>query len=239
MEGVHVPPVVMLGVNSDCNLKCTGCYSRNYRVKEDLSIEELENILSQSAALGVSLCVITGGEPNLVAGLIETLEKYESILFLYYTNAVSINDEWIRKIKKSGNIVPMVSIDGGSENTDKRRGSGIYDRIISAMKKMRTEGVFFGFSAMVTRTNFLEISSAGFLDNMIGLGSKFAYYIDYVPVSGPADMMMGADERKIFEERITVLKDIKKSIFTHLPNDEFTLGGRCMAGGYGFIHIKA
>ena len=46
----------------------------------------------------------------------------------------------------------MVSLEGTGEQTDERRGEGVYQQVIACMKQLKKRGILFGFSAVLART---------------------------------------------------------------------------------------
>lgn len=59
-EHILVPPILILSVTMKCDLNCTGCYSRNYPLDHELTLEEINNLFDQAENLGVAFFVITG-----------------------------------------------------------------------------------------------------------------------------------------------------------------------------------
>jgi MoaA/NifB/PqqE/SkfB family radical SAM enzyme len=240
-EQLVVPPVLIISVTMRCNLECRGCYSRNYPIDNEMSPQELDRLLTDAEQLGVGFVVLTGGEPFMVDGLLELLSRHPRITFLLYTNGTRIDQANSRVIYRMGNVVPLLSIEGTERQTDERRGAGTYAVVVQAMRFLKEAGAFFGFSSMVTSENLDVLGSDGFIDDMIDRGCKMGYYVNYVPcVKGaPFDLVPGIERQTWFHEQIIVFQQNKRIVLVHMPDDEYTIGGSCMAAGRGFLHINA
>ena len=65
--------------------------------------------------------------------------------------------KWWNSLKNSKNIVPLLSLEGDAEDTDLRRGEGMYAHVLKTMRQLRKNRVFFGTSINLTRQNFLQL----------------------------------------------------------------------------------
>jgi len=125
-RGIHVPPIVIFSITNRCNLHCKGCYSWALQRSsdEEMSDEKLFDVLGEAKELGISFFVVAGGEPFLRPEFIEMTNSFPQIIFLIFTNGLLIGPEMVRKLKKQKNVVPVVSLEGYEEDTDRRRGEG-------------------------------------------------------------------------------------------------------------------
>ena len=68
-EGVEVPPFLIASIATTCNLQCKGCYARKNGIAGDtpakatLTPTQWSAIFDDAAELGVSFCLLAGGEP--------------------------------------------------------------------------------------------------------------------------------------------------------------------------------
>lgn len=240
-EGLQVPAAIAFSPTMRCNLSCAGCYARDYPPENELSLDEIEQLLSSAERMGVFLFVITGGEPLMRDGILEVFHRHPRLLFLMITNGKLLQKETARKIAISRNIIPVISLEGWREETDARRGQGVYDQVKRAMGYLQNEGVAFGFSAMVARDNFQTLSSDQFIDEMAERGCALGFYTEYVPVGSAAqwELVLQEHEQKKFRKRILELRKNKPIMIVHLPDDEYRDDGRCRAVTYGSVHINA
>lgn len=57
-EDLQVPMFLLISPTSRCNLSCKGCYSKFYSREEEVSLEVLDKLISESKALGTFFYVI-------------------------------------------------------------------------------------------------------------------------------------------------------------------------------------
>jgi len=240
-KGVLAPIVIAFSPTMRCNLSCKGCYARDYPRDGELSLEEIDNLLRSAEEMGVFLFVITGGEPLMKDGILEIFRRHKRILFLMVTNGKLVDARVARTIGQSGNIMPVVSLEGSKEQTDDRRGHGVYDQVERAMKHLQDAGAVFGFSAMVTRENFEILSGHEFVDEMITRGCALGFYTEYIPIGSDAnwDLVLEGEDQKLFRERILQIRRSKPIMVVHLPDDEYGPENKCVAVMGGCVHINS
>ena len=61
-EDCNVPWAILLDPTSACNLHCTGCWAAEYGHKLNLSLETIDDIVTQGKKLGTYMYIYTGGE---------------------------------------------------------------------------------------------------------------------------------------------------------------------------------
>ncbi|SFB07881.1 Radical SAM superfamily enzyme, MoaA/NifB/PqqE/SkfB family [Acetitomaculum ruminis DSM 5522] len=245
-KGEHVPPFLIASITSNCNLHCAGCYSRcNNSTKDSkpvnqLSDEEWQRIFNEADELGISFILLAGGEPLLRAGVIDAAGKKTSILFPIFTNGTFMNEKYLKKFDKCRNLLPIMSIEGGREKTDNRRGAGVYEKIVSNMDELKKKDIIFGVSVTVTKENIKEVSSKNFIGMLSDKGCKAVIFVEYVPVSSDSEeLALTDDERDNLNTEIFCLrKEHEEMVFVSFPGDEKSSGG-CIAAGRGFFHINS
>src|SRR4030042_1712857 len=127
-KGIQVPPVMIFSITNKCNLNCKGCYNKALRMpsKNELDTGEIINILNQAKELGISFIVVAGGEPFVRKDFLKIIKTFPELVFLIFTNGLLIDDILLGEIKRRRNVVPVISIEGRSEQTDLRRGEGVF-----------------------------------------------------------------------------------------------------------------
>lgn len=245
-KGSHIPPFLISSITEDCNLHCKGCYARaNGLCDEDrqqvqLTAAQWKAIFDQAAAIGVSFVLLAGGEPLMRRDVLEEAIKEKSILFPVFTNGTLLDDGYLDLFDKSRNLIPVLSLEGGRQRTDERRGAGAYDTIVNAMQRLNKHGILFGASLTVTADNAKELLSKPFVDSLVAYGCKLAFYISYVPVEpGTAQLAQTEPQKLLMEQTLEWLRSLYRSfVFLSFPGDEQHMGG-CLAAGRGFFHINA
>jgi len=240
-ENLLVPVAIAFSPTMRCNLSCVGCYARDYPRDGELSLSAIDDMLSSAERMGVLLFVITGGEPLMRDGILEMLQQHKRLLFLLITNGTLLDDRTTGMIARAGNIMTVVSLEGKKEQTDLRRGKGVYDQVAQAMRYLQDTGAVFGFSAMVTRDNFETLSSDEFIQEMVARGCVLGFYTEYIPIGSVArwELVLEDKEREQFRARILEIRRSKPIMIAHLPDDEYGPDGKCMGVMDGCIHINA
>lgn len=244
--GLHVPSYLIASITSSCNLHCEGCYSRANNATIDceptmqLTGEEWLRIFREAEDLGVSFILLAGGEPMLRWDVVESAGKMKNLMFPVFTNGTFMTGKHLDLLDNCRNIVPVISIEGGREETDARRGAGVYDTITEKMTKLKERGIIYGVSVTVTKENLDEVFSDAFLESLRSRGCKAVFYIAFVPVTDEGAHLAPDDEdREKMAERIAELRSSKNDmIYISFPGDEKSSGG-CLAAGRGFFHINS
>jgi len=237
-EGSYTPFTILISPTMRCNLKCKGCYAGEYTTEDDLPIEEVDRIIDEGKKLGVAFFTILGGEPFILREMLDIYKKHKDTFFQTFTNGTLIDEDVVEELKKLGNIIPMISIEGYEFETDSRRGNGVYKKIMKAMDLLRENGVPFGNSVMVTKHNCKLVMSDKFVDMLIEKGSYIIWYFLYMPVGRKPDprLMPTPEQRAYMRKRRDYIRANKPIFIIDFWNDAEYVGG-CIAGKQ-YIHIN-
>ena len=244
--GEHIPPFLIASITSKCNLHCAGCYSRCNHATVDaepvsqLTGEEWFRIFDEAGDLGISFILLAGGEPMLRRDIIEAAGKKQNILFPVFTNGTYMDERYFDLFDRCRNLIPIMSIEGGKEITDARRGAGVYDRLIANMDEMHRRGLIYGASVTVITENIKEVTSDAFLKKLSDRGCKAVIFVEFVPVTDDSkELAPGDEERKYLSDEIERLRaEHPEMVYISFPGDEKSSGG-CVAAGRGFFHINS
>ncbi len=237
----NIPWAILLDPTSACNLHCTGCWAAEYGHKLNLTYDEIDSIITQGKELGVYMYIYTGGEPLVrKKDLIRLCEKHSDCVFLCFTNATLIDEEFADEMLRVGNFVPAISLEGFEEATDGRRGNGVYQKVTKAMALLREKKLIYGISCCYTSANYESITSEEFYDSLIDLGAYFVWYFHYMPVGNDAapNLLPSPEQRIGVYEKIRRYRATKPLFAMDFQNDAEYVGG-CIAGGYRYLHINA
>ena len=168
--GITPPNHLVISPTMKCNLKCYGCYAWQYSKKQDLAYDVCNRIIDEANDIGIYFFVITGGEPFVWENFYDFLERHNDSFFQIYTNGTMIDDGVAKKLAKLGNAVPCISVEGFEEETRARRGEGTWQKIMSAMDALKSNGVLFGFYVTATRENNDLVVSEEFIDFFVQKG---------------------------------------------------------------------
>lgn len=245
-RGEHIPPFLIASITSSCNLHCSGCYSRANHSCEDkepeqqLSADQWLGIFEEAKGMGVGFVLLAGGEPMLRRDVLEIAGRIPELVFPVFTNGTLMQESYLNLFDHYRNLIPVFSIEGHQEKTEERRGTGVYQRVITAMEQMKKSHILFGASVTVTKANLEEVTSKEFLNQLSNYGCKLVFYIEYVPVTdATADLAPGDEERELLNTKLLQLRrQYDNLLFISFPGDEKSSGG-CLAAGRGFFHINS
>ena len=185
------PGVCAISPTMRCNLKCEGCYSAEYERAGAITTERFDALLSECEDLGIYFVVVSGGEPFLRADLLEMFARHPDIEFLVFTNGTLIARRALAPALASlGNVVPCISVEGFTEQTDARRGAGVHAEAMAAMAALRDGGVIFGFSATPMRHNNDLLVSDQFVEHYARAGCFVGFYFSYMPLGRNPDLAL-------------------------------------------------
>ena len=240
-EDINVPWAILLDPTSACNLHCTGCWAAEYGNRLNLSLEELDSIVTQGKAMGTYMYIFTGGEPLVrKKDVIALCEKHSDCEFLSFTNGTLIDEEFCQEMLRVKNFVPAISLEGFEEANDGRRGGGVYDKVMKAMELLKEHRLPFGISVCYTSKNYKDVSSEEFFDMLIDAGALFVWFFHYMPVGNNAapELLPAPDQRAQMYHRIREFRNTKLIFSMDFQNDAEYVGG-CIAGGRRYLHINA
>ena len=247
-NGTNPPGFLLVSPGKTCNLRCTGCYANSGADAEKLDWDTFDKIITDAKNLwGVHFIAISGGEPMAYRsdgkGILDIAEKHQDVFFLMYTNGTLITEDVAKRMAKSGNLTPAISVEGWRERTDERRGAGVFDKVLAAMGRLRRAGVPFGISLTATRHNAEEIFSDEFLDFFFEeQGALYGWLFHYMPIgrSYTLDLMPTAEQRvwmwkrvwEVIHQRHIFMADFWNSATL---TDGCLAAGRSNGGGYLYI----
>ena len=240
-EDINIPWAILLDPTSACNLHCTGCWAAEYGNKLNLSYETIDRIITEGKQIGVHMYIYTGGEPLVrKADLIKICEKHSDCEFLAFTNGTLIDEAFCKDMLRVKNFVPAISVEGFEERNDSRRGNGVYNKDMEAMKMMKAHHLPFGISTCYTSVNYQDVSSEAYFDKMVEWGALFAWFFHYMPVGNGAvpSLLPTPEQRTEMYHRIREYRNTKPIFTIDFQNDAEYVGG-CIAGGRRYFHINA
>jgi MoaA/NifB/PqqE/SkfB family radical SAM enzyme len=239
-HGVGAPFLMVISPTMRCNLKCLGCYAGQYPKQDDpMSFDTLDRIVTEGKEMGVYFYTISGGEPFMRPDLLDLYEKHGDCAFQIYTNGTQIDDKVIERLQKTGNVAPAFSVEGWEEQTDFRRGKGVYRKVMETMDAVREAGLLFGFSGTATRINVDAYLSEDFYDFMAEKGCAFGWFFIFLPVGqdSTTDLMVTPDQRDKLRATVQRMRRTKPIFVADFWNDGCLTGG-CMSGGTLYLHVN-
>lgn len=237
----NVPWAILMDPTAACNLKCTGCWAAEYNKADSMSYELLDRIIREGKDLGIYMYIYSGGEPLVRKDdIIKLCEKHDDCMFLAFTNATLVDEEFSKEMTRVGNLLLAISVEGFEEETDMRRGKGTYQKVMKAMDILRKDGNGFGFSTCYHSQNTDIVGSEEYVDLMVEKGCLFGWYFTYMPLGKDAvpELLVSPEQREFMYHKIRGMRQEKPIFLMDFWNDgEYVRG--CIAGGRNYLHINA
>jgi len=238
--GLDVPPLLIASITKRCNFNCAGCYSKvlHQDPEEEMSPEHFEELLREATDLGISIVMLAGGEPLTRRELLEIAARFPHITFPVFTNGSMIDEDYALFFGKNCNIIPVISIEGGQQQTDLRRGYGTFEAFRDAAWVLNRNRVYWGISITLTNDNYDLALSRNFARDINSLGSRLFFYVEYVPIDREGvSLVLSPSQKDALSSKVETLKHDLQALFIAFPGDEDQYEG-CLAAGRGFLHIN-
>lgn len=150
-----------------CNLRCIYCYASSGQVLEnELSLDEIYDVIDQAIGLGVKkIIVLGGGEPLIYPHVLEIIEyiRNKDIITDVFTNGQNLTKELAAKLYKLGVGVVLKMNSRKAEVQDYLGGKeGTLTAINNALAALQTAGYpdekhSLGVETIICRSNYDEL----------------------------------------------------------------------------------
>ncbi|UYO99183.1 radical SAM protein [Oceanotoga sp. DSM 15011] len=185
-----LPSAIKLEVTNMCNLNCKHCLaSSNILDKEELSIDQIKELLLQAKDLGVNSIAIVGGEPLLRKDLKEIIDFICELNMFYSvsTNGTLINEDTINIIKRKNLTKVSISLDGDKEFHNNLRGNdNAYDNTLRGIKILHDNDIEVAIAMVITKNNFNMIEHV--INKSINNGVNYFVINDLIPIGRGKDI---------------------------------------------------
>ncbi|VVB80190.1 Radical SAM superfamily protein [uncultured archaeon] len=246
--GEMPPHFLVISPTINCNKRCEGCYAAVGKEQVvSLPYSVLDKMLEEAHdKFGCRFITVSGGEPFMYRDGNKTLfdlwEKYNDIYFLVYTNGSLITPEAARKLAELGNVTPGISVEGFKKETDKRRGEGTFEEILTAFKNLREAGVPFGISATATRQNAEVLMKEKFFKFYFDeQGASYMWQFQLMPIGKGRDVMgsmLTPEQRvKLYKVWAHQIKDKKRCVADFWNAGVLSNGCVAYGGNSGYLYI--
>lgn len=187
-KGEFFPPFLYISVINSCNLRCQGCWVDVSAKQVRIDIESLNRTVNESKAMGNAFFGILGGEPFMHKELLDFLEGHPDVYFQVFTNGHFITDEVAKRLRKMGNVTPLISVEGTEIISDQRRGrSDVFSHTMQGLRNCLNNKVLTGVCTSVCKTNIDDLLTNQWVDSLIDLGVLYCWFHVYRPM-GPEPM---------------------------------------------------
>ena len=241
----HKLKAVFFEVTSRCNARCEHCGSScgDFVPKDEITKDEIISVLDDLAEHydpNHIMLFITGGEPLVRKDLFELMDYAHKLGFHWgmTTNGMLLDEEVVKKMRKTHMESISVSIDGVKETHEKfRKVPGSFDKILHGLKLMQKlkDVKSLQVTTCVNKKNIDELEDIFKIVKDIGITDWRLIEVDPIGrAKGNKDLLLEANDYKrmfnfIFEKR----KKYPKMLFRYgcghfLGNDlDVALMGNC------------
>lgn len=151
---------VYIELTRRCNLFCKHCLNNSgKKVDNELTKDEVMDMINKLSLEGVQEIRFTGGEPLLFEGIYEIINcaHNNGLRTSLGTNATLITKEAANKLKQSGLNNAVVSLDGTKEIHDSIRGMGNFDNAMRGLKHLIEADIDVRVNSVIMKNNINEV----------------------------------------------------------------------------------
>ena len=221
-----------------CNMNCKMCYIRMTekemaQVGRELTVEEWLRIARESVAEGMTMLLLTGGEPILYKGFRELyLQLRKMGLFISInSNGTMLNDEWLEFFRQNPPAKFNITLYGGSNETYERlcgnpRG---FDQIKAAIEKLQAARIEILLNCTITNHNI------GDLEQMVAFADAHGLHINATTYNFPPVRKEGVSELELCRPTPTEAADhrVRLNWYTSKRKEDFlTFARQILAQDY-------
>ena len=205
-DDVLYPPFMFVALTNTCNLRCQGCWVEKEGRARHLPEDQLDTIIESGKAQKANYYTLLGGEPFLYKNLMDVFARHKDCYFQVITNGMFFTEENVRKLRKLGNVTPLISIDGMEEQNDMRRGAGVFAKIEDGLQLLQKQKLFYGVATTATGKNMDEVMSDDYVRHFIDRGAMYLWYYIYRPVGEESHPEYCMQREQIVEMRRKLLR---------------------------------
>ena len=181
----YTPLKAMLELTYRCNFRCKMCYLVDFRSPGELSLEEIDRVLDELAALGGMVVTLTGGEPMLRSDFFEIAERVREKRFALrlFSNGTRIDEVAADRLAEIQPLSTEISIYGMSDETYQnvtgRAKPGECARVLDAVRMLRARNLPVQIKVPVIQQNLVDLDEIHAFSQEVG--AVFAANVNITP----------------------------------------------------------
>src|SRR5436853_648398 len=157
-RGEVFPPFLYISIINSCNLRCQGCWVDVSAKQEKIKPDAMHRLIREAQTMGNAFFGIVGGEPFMHPQLLDILEAHPDCYFQVFTNGQFITDEKARRLRRLGNVTPLISVEGNQIVSDVRRGRpGVLSKTLQGVHNCLKNKVFTGVCTSLCQSNIDDL----------------------------------------------------------------------------------
>lgn len=172
----RIPIVGQMELTFRCNLKCVHCYVSEERTKEELTFQEITNILDQIHQEGCLWLSFTGGEALMRDDFLDiyAYAKRKGFIITILTNGTLITPEIADYLEKEPPFSIDITLNGITQETYENISQvyGSFKKCMEGIKLILDRKLPLKIKTKVTKLNYRELDKIR--DYVEGLGIQFA-----------------------------------------------------------------
>lgn len=181
-EGKLFPPFMFVALTNTCNLRCQGCWVEKEGTAHYLPEADLDALITSGKRQHAHYYTLLGGEPFMYKGIWDIFRRHSDCYFQVITNGMLFTPENVRRLKEVGNVTPLISIDGMTENNDRRRGEGVFAAADAGLQRLQQAKILYGIATTATGSNMDEVMNDLYVEHFIKRGAMYLWYYIFRPV---------------------------------------------------------
>jgi len=237
-DGVRMPVTLQVVDDIACRAGCSHCTFNGFAVKGPrLSIADLDRLFDQALAIDVTNVYLMGADPFYredADAFLDVLARHRWQTFFLFTEGKRVSEAHVARIRRAGNIVPVLNIDGRREATDRRKGDGSFEVVDALLARLHAERIPWFVTTMVSAENHDEVTSLSYLQWLEDRGAWLVAYVPYVPVDARAERALVLDEVRregLYDRTVLLNRQLRRTAVMDLLGLEQRLTA-CPAGVY-------
>lgn len=223
-QTLKAPVSVVWSLSRRCNLRCLHCYQNaSLPSSDELTLEQQLNTVNQLAEVGVSMIVLSGGEPLTNPNLCRLIERIRDhrIAISIDSNGVLIDRNVAESLKRLGVTSVELSLDSVNAGShDRFRGAdGAFKKTLDAIEACSDAGIFTTVATTATTLNYAD--SGELISLAREHGAHRVVFFDLIPAGRGRDVEnLRLSRRQLLDLMALVgQKSFTKGgeVFTELP----------------------
>lgn len=202
-DGLAMPTTLQVVDDTRCGARCTHClFSAFTERNQHLTLEDLGRLLDEADAMDVGHVYLMGADPfhrRDPAAYLDLLAAHPHQVFYLFTEGQRLSDEHLERLRRAGNIVPMLNVDGLEQATEARKGEGAWARVSALMERLHTRRVPWFVTTMVSTANLDHVTSDAYVEHLAARGAWIVAYLPYTPVDAHAEAALVLSEAQLSE----------------------------------------
>ncbi len=191
-------PVVIWNLVRRCNLSCLHCYSfsADHDFPGELTTDEVFRVLDDLKAAGVSVLILSGGEPLMRPDLADIARRAKELGFYVglSSNGTLIDESRIGAIAATGYDYVGVSLDGLAPTHDRfRRRTGAFGEALRGIRLCRDAGLRVGLRLTLTEQTAADLPA---LLTLMDEERIDKFYLSHLNYAGRGDTHRRMDAMK-------------------------------------------